>query len=245
LLLARDEVAQEAARVLALSGSRIAGQLADHLLDPEEDFAIRRRIPRILATRPVNVAAPPLLQGLSDARFEVRFQCGRALVRLDAEGPLPIDRESVFKAVEREATVERRVWESQRLLDRIEGDEESVFVDEFLRARANRSLEHVFTLLSLVLPREPLRIAFRGLHLDDTVLRGTALEYLNSVLPEPIREKLWPFFEGTDEAAHPSRTREEIIEALFESNDSIQISLEELRRRRAAWPGEHGDKPSV
>jgi hypothetical protein len=43
----------------------------------------------------------------------------------------------------------------------------------------------VFSLLSLVLPREPLQIAFRGLQSSDRQLRGTALEYLEGVLPAP------------------------------------------------------------
>ena len=57
-------------------------------------------------------------------------------------------------------------------------------------------MAHVFTLLSIVLPPEPLRIAYRGLHTNDTALRGTALEYLESVLPADVREALWPFIEG-------------------------------------------------
>ena len=77
------------------------------------------------------------------------------------------------------------------------------FVDEFVRDRAGESLAHVFTLLSLVLPREPLQIAFRSLHTDDQNLQGTALEYLEGVLPAPIRERLWPFLED----AAPSRAR--------------------------------------
>ena len=56
------------------------------------------------------------------------------------------------------------------------------FVDDFVRDRANQSLAHVFTLLSLVLPREPLQIAFRGLHSQDRMLRGLALEFLESHL---------------------------------------------------------------
>jgi hypothetical protein len=54
----------------------------------------------------------------------------------------------------------------------------------------------VFTLLGLVLPSEPLRVAFRGLHSDDRRLRGTALEYLDSVLPRDIRDCLWRFLEN-------------------------------------------------
>ena len=54
---------------------------------------------------------------------------------------------------------------------------------------------HVFTILSLVLPAAPLRIAFRGLRSHDPGLRGTALEYLGGILPPAIRERSWPFLE--------------------------------------------------
>ena len=56
-------------------------------------------------------------------------------------------------------------------------------LDAFVRDRAGESLAHVFTLLSLVLQREPLQIAFRCLQTDDEHLQGTALEYLEGVLP--------------------------------------------------------------
>jgi hypothetical protein len=61
-----------------------------------------------------------------------------------------LEREKVFSAVLREVAVGRRVWESHRLLDQLEFDEEhSPLVDDFLRKRSSRSLEHVFTILSL------------------------------------------------------------------------------------------------
>ena len=57
---------------------------------------------------------------------------------------------------------------------------------------ASRRVAQVFSLLSLVLPREPLQIAYRGLQSSDRQLRGTALEYLEGVLPSGIRAGLWP-----------------------------------------------------
>lgn len=67
----------------------------------------------------------------------------------------------------------------------------------------------MFTLLALVLPTEPMRIAFRGLHTNDQTLRGTALEYLEGVLPPAIREPLWPFLEDRRTPDRPARPREE------------------------------------
>ncbi|HEY1418795.1 MAG TPA: hypothetical protein VGF41_12870, partial [Myxococcaceae bacterium] len=174
-----------------------------------------------------------LLAGLEDPRFEVRFQCGRALARLHQTDPSrPIPGERALAAVMREMKVERGVWETQRLLDLSEEATDSPFVDQFLRDRASRSLEHVFTLLSLVLPKQPLIVAFRGLHTRDEFLRGTALEYLEAVLPEPVRESLWPFLEDERGPRRPPRSRAEILTALMQSNASIEANLELLREDR-------------
>ena len=172
-----------------------------------------------------------LLLGLEDTRFEVRFQCGRSLAAVvERNRFVEIDRERIFDVVRREVTVSRPVWQSHRLLDAIAADKES-FVDEFIKDRAGQSLAHVFILLSTVLPAAPLQIAFRGLHTEDPALRGTAIEYLEGVLPSDIRDRLWPFL-GTDtHVPGGRRAREEILADLMRSNESIVLNLEELRRR--------------
>lgn len=237
VLLAWDDVAEETAEALKTVAVRHVGQLVDALLDPDSDFAVRRRIPSVFAASPTSRAVEGLMRGLADSRFEVRYRCGRALARMvERESSLDVDRELILGAVRREATVGRHVWESQRLLDRLEERSADAFVDDFLRDRAGRSLEHVFTLLSLVLPREPLQIAFRGLYAGDRILHGTALEYLESVLPPSVREVLWPYLEPNRtarraDAAAPPRDREQVLKDLLRSNESIEINLEELRRK--------------
>jgi hypothetical protein len=117
------------------------------------------------------------------------------------------------------------------LLDNLDVGDHKSFVDQFVKDRANQSLAHVFTLLSLVLPTEPLQIAFRGLQTGDQNLRGTALEYLEGVLPPTIRERLWPYLEDHRPTSRASRPREEILADLLRSNQSIVMSLEELKRQ--------------
>ena len=141
-------------------------------------------------------AADGLLLGLDDLRFEVRFQCGRSLAAIVEKNPrVRIDRERVFEVVRREVAVGRPVWESHRLLDASTTRSSDRSWTSSSRTAPSQSLAHVFTLLSLVLPPTPLQIAYRGLHTDDPALRGTALEYLEGVLPPDIRERLWPFLE--------------------------------------------------
>ena len=208
-LLAWDLVANDAIRALQKVASKHVGALADALLDSYEDFAVRRRIPRVMAVCTSQRAADSLLLGLADIRFEVRFQCGRALAAIVAKHPdIRIDAADVFDVVQKEVAVGRPVWEGRRLLDRLEDSEPATFVDDFIRSRASQSLAHVFTMLSLVLPPEPLQIALRGLHAGDENLRGTALEYLESVLPPTIREPLWPFLEDRRPAGRTVRPRE-------------------------------------
>jgi hypothetical protein len=246
-LLAWDEVVGEAMTVLRGVAGEVAGQLVDRLVDRDEEFAVRRRLPLVLAASPTPRVVDGLFWGLQDQRFEVRYRCGRALSHLlEIHPKLAVDRQRTFAAVLQEVGVDKGVWKSHRLLDSMEDEEWSPVVDEVLRERASRSLEHVFTVLSLVLPRQPLKVAFRGLHTDDAMLRGTALEYLETALPEDIRVALWPFLEDTRVAAQrESRPTDEIISDLLQSNQSIVMNLEQakkLRERERKARGEPQDE---
>ena len=229
-LLAWDAVANDAVDALRRVAEERVGALTDALIDPNQDFAVRRRLARVFSVCVSQRAVDGLLLGLDDVRFEVRFHCARSLSLILEKNPrVLINRDRVFDVVLAEVKVGRPVWEGHRLLKEIEAQDVR-FADEFVKDRASRSLSHVFTLLSLVLPFEPLQIAYRGLHTGDDKLRGTALEYLESVLPKPIREGLWPFLEERRRAADSaSRPREQILADLMRSNQSIAISLEELR----------------
>jgi ATP:ADP antiporter, AAA family len=230
-LLAWDEVTGWASRALAKAAPAITGQLIDRLLDPNEDFAIRRRIPRILATCATPRAYDGLMAALTDKRFEVRFQAGRALARIHEQVPaLVVDKGPVYAAVLRETRVERSLWENQRLIDE-PAPNEPTLIDEPLRPVANRSMEHVFTILSLVVPRAPLQISFKGLLTNDAVLRGTSLEYLESVLPKEVWVSLSPLLDESPPRPTVTRPREEVLEELLRSNQSIELNLEELRKR--------------
>lgn len=230
-LLAWDPVAEDAVRALRKVAEERVGELIDALLDPNQPFAVRRRLARVFSVCVSQRAVDGLLLGLEDLRFEVRFQCGRSLASIIEKNPrVRIDKERVFDVVRKEVAVGRPVWQSHRLLDNVDPEQRS-FVDEFLKDRAGQSLAHVFTLLSLVLPTAPLQIAYRGLHTDDPKLRGTALEYLEGVLPQDLSQRLWPFLGREQQAPRDVRARDEILADLLRSNESIMLNLEELRRR--------------
>jgi hypothetical protein len=231
LLLAWDPVAEDAVRALRKVAEERVGELIDALLDPNQPFAVRRRLARVFSVCVSQRAIDGLMLGLEDLRFEVRFQCGRSMASIAEKNPrVRVDRERVFDVVRKEVAVGRPVWQSHRLLDSVDPEQRS-FVDEFLKDRAGQSLAHVFTLLSLVLPTAPLQIAYRGLHTDDPKLRGTALEYLEGVLPQDLSQRLWPFLGREQPAPRDVRARDQILADLLRSNESIMLNLEELRRR--------------
>jgi hypothetical protein len=232
-LLAWDPVAEESIQALRKVAEYHVGQFTDALLDPNQPFAVRRRLARVFSVCVSQRAADGLLAALDDLRFEVRFQCARSLAAVMEKNPrVRVDANKVYDVVHREVAVGRPVWEGHRLLDSVDDpDDVKTFLDDYLKGRASQSLTHVFTLLSLVLPMEPLRIAFRGLHTSDPNLRGTSLEYLEGVLPPAIRERLWPFLEDRPGAARGSRPRSEILADLLRSNQSITLNLEELKQQ--------------
>ena len=230
-LLGWDELAGDAIRALRDAGPGITGQLADALADDATEFAIRRRIPRVLGSFRGRRALDALVLGLNDKRFEVRYRCGRGVAAvLEKEPGFALPRDLVYGAVSKELEVDKRLWESRRLLD---GAEE----DQLVGDRANRGLEHVFTLLSLVLPTKPLQIAFYALHTEDAMLRGTALEYLDSILPLRIRERLRVLLNEIGRESCAPHTDGESLSLLLQSHESIHAKLLELRARAGAGVG--------
>ncbi len=147
---------------------------------------------------------------------------------LVAEPSLRVDQGRIFQVVERELSVARPVWNGHRLLDQFESSDAVMFLDEHLRDRANRSLEHVFSLLVTVLPREPIKVAFRVVHSEDPMLRGLALEYLTGVLPETVRVRLWEILDAGAAPPAQGMSSQTALEELLRSQDGL---LEQLTRR--------------
>ena len=230
-LLAWNEAAPFAAKALASAVPIHTGQLVDALLDPDQSFAVRRRVPGCLIRNGDQRAVDGLVMGLQDRRFEVRYRCGKALQAICARAPdLHLSQERIEAAILVATTVSRPVWESRSLLDT--GETETLSpAGEVLKNRSSRSLDHVFALLGLILPAEPLRVAYHGLLTDDTALRGTALDYLENVLPAPVRKAIWPYLEPAEHTRSSAASAEEVVDRLLASHRSIQLNLAEIERR--------------
>ena len=206
-LLARDEVARDALRALRPIADRATGTLADALLDPARDVIVRRRIPRAFEQATSSRAVRALVDGLFEAELEVRHQCGLALLRLTEVGTgVAVPAERILDAVAQELSGEQRG--SRAGTARTDAlDEEPGFADKSLRSKVERHVEHVMTLLALVIEREPMRLAYHALHADEPAIRGTALEYLENVLPERIKQATLSLLSGSVEQPRERRTQ--------------------------------------
>jgi ATP/ADP translocase len=208
-LLAQDDLFLEALRALRRMAPEVTGQLLDALLDPREDPAMRRRVPRVLKVCATRRAVDGLVEGLRDELLDVREQCAIALASITGRHPeLSVPRSAVFAVVLREVNGMQGVLE----------------------------LDHVFTLLSLALEREPLQIALQAVRGTDRSLRGTALEYLENVLPEALRVALWPSLGERAPAARPARPRQDVMNELLHSSAAVPLSREALRARLPLGP---------
>jgi hypothetical protein len=219
-LVGRDDVAAEAVAALAPVARDITGLLADALLDAKRSDVLRRRLPAVIVQGEPQLAAWALWRALGDPSFDVRYRAGAMLSRLAADGHLTeITLDQVLDAVRRELSGDPAEWRTRELVEDLIGATQPG-EDE---VRAPTSLEHVFRVLGLVLPAEPLRIALHAVQTDDPSLRGTALEYLESILPPDVRAQLWPFLENDEVPATPAEAAENVEAAVAAASGSMPI----------------------
>lgn len=228
-LLADNTVFLDVVRALRRLGPRITGQLLDGLLDLRQEVAIRRRLARVLRGSPVQRAADGLVQALADPRFEVRRESGLTLARISQREPsLRLPRAEMFAAVVRELETGAADWAMAAEL----AGEDDTLPEEGDRPQtpAERGLAHVFTLLSMAVEREPMQTAYWALRGEDATLRGTALEYLENVLPDNVTRALWPQLGMHAPALGSARPRQQIVSDLLRAGDTSGFGRDALKK---------------
>ena len=204
-LLARDDVMRAAVSALAGFGARAAGEMVSVLLDRDTPDVVRRRLPLALMACPSPIARDGLFAALDGFDFEIRLRCGRALLSLTDDHP---ELSAPFPAAL--ALAERELKES---------------------GERHRVRDHVFNLLALALEREAMRIAARMFTTDDLYARGTALEYLETVLPARVFSALQPLLAAAGPAPSGRRPATEVRAELMRAGATITVSLDEVRRQ--------------
>jgi ATP:ADP antiporter, AAA family len=167
-LLGSDDNAEAAVTALRVIAPKIPGQLVDALLDRDRPLRLRRRVPRVLRYCPDRRAVRGLAEALQDPEREIRRRAALALRELSRkDAALKPPRRVVVEAASHE-----------------------------IEKGGTHALDQVFTLLGLVLDSEALDLARRAIASADEKLKGTALEYLEHVLPDTIRAGIWPHLQA-------------------------------------------------
>ncbi len=206
-LLAHDALAEDVRMELRWMAPQLIGSLADAMANPDLSLAARQRLPSVLEVVHSPRAVAALMEGLEEEEFNIRYSSARALARMRARDPyMQMAEAQVFAAIEREVKVDQATWSAQDLQLEIDLPEDLMAAPSPAQSPLNYSMEHVFTLLGLVLDREALSLALQAVASSDRNLSGTALEYLENVLPEEVRKALWPRLKMHD--ATPRHKRE-------------------------------------
>src|SRR6478609_600287 len=162
--LGQQSLAKPAVEALRAMGPAVFGVLVEAMHSTSLPIMVRRRIPHVLRTARGARAVHSLMGALSCTGIEVRYRAALALAEITREDrALSPEPEQVYALVLNEV--------AHGPLDRA-------------------SIDHVFALLSLALHRGSLELARQGVLSPDPKLRGTALEYLESLLPETVRTPL-------------------------------------------------------
>lgn len=183
-----------AREALSSRAPRATGQLVDALLDGRQSLAIRRGVALALATSADPRALRGLLAAIEQAPAALRSTCVVAVVTLSDRHPEV--RISVDEAV---AVASRELGAGSD------------------PRHANQRLDRVLTILSLALDREPLRVALHAVVHGDAHLRGTAIEYLDNVLPPALRAPILALVDAprTRERARPeTELRSELLQSM-------------------------------
>ncbi len=185
-LLGNPELVDECRIQLRWLASQTLGQLTDALTNPDTDPVVRIRIPEVMEVCHNQRAVDGLMAGMADGQFVVRHSCARTLSRMLLRGgSLVVNKKQVFALAERELTMNDQEWHAPDLSLDVNFNTGGQTPD------ATTSLHHVFTILSLVLDHKTIKIARQALIRKQSNLEGTALEYLENVLPNSLRRLLW------------------------------------------------------
>ena len=160
-LLGNEKTAVDAMHALRAVAAHRPGALIDALLDVRHSAAMRRRLARVMAVSRASAVVDALLQACEDDHVSVRVQAAQTLFVIRRRHPeTAIDQNRVIPLIQREVS---------------------------------GGIQHVgllFTLLALILAPGSIRAAYRSLRVGGAHARGTATEYLDSVLPAEIRKHL-------------------------------------------------------
>lgn len=194
-LLGEPNLKKAACRALERWAPSHVGALSDHLLDASLPVSTRRELAHILERLGSARSRDALLAGIDADQREVRLTSARSLRRLVAS-----------HAELRPAEPRLVAWVQRVLGAPLEPGQPPL-----------SSVELALVVLGCLFDPQPLDLCWRALNWPGAALRGTALEYLENVLPAEIFHALEPHLGRAENTAAGARPREVLVEELSRS----------------------------
>jgi AAA family ATP:ADP antiporter len=195
----------EARRALAAFGPEILPALEAALTEAARPPAVRRALPRVVASIGGQQAADLLVSVLETPDPALQYQALRALSRLRLREPdLRFNDDRINLLTLREL---RRYYQYASLLQSVQRNGASpanAFLRRALQEQLGHMLDVIFRLIGLLYPPKDIFDAYYRLSSGRPDLRANALEFLDNSLLNPVRQMLLPILED--------RTPQRVIE---------------------------------
>lgn len=233
-----DPVLQGAASdVLAQLGEDAIGAIARALADPCTPAVVRRALPGVLDAIGTPEAREALLPHVLDADAAVRHRVIAALNRIEQKRPARRARVRLIEAaLGAEIAAHYRSYQELALRGgrRTGADAAADPALQRLGSAMAEGAERIFRLLKILYPSHDLHSAFVGLHATDPVVHDNATEFLDAVLPPPLRRLIVPLFDRGVSDRRRARLADRIIGAPGAEDDEAD-AVAVLARSRDPW----------
>jgi ATP:ADP antiporter, AAA family len=229
LVLARAELADDAADALARLGDVVVPHLSEALADDGVPVEVRREVPSVLVRIGSPEAEQALVASLLQADGTVRHRVIASLNKLRAVHPdIPIDPAIIELLLAAEIAGHYRSYQVLGpLRGQLKEDDPGL---EALRHSMEQELERIFRLMALLFPHAGLHDAYVGVRSSNATVRANALEFLDNVLKPELRHVLVPVLDSqvTDEerialanrlVGAPLESAQAAVETLLASDD--------------------------
>jgi ATP:ADP antiporter, AAA family len=207
-MLAQRDVRLAARGALLAIGPPALQFLDESLADRDLPSELRRHLPRTISRFPPREAAAVLLRHLTvETDGLVRFKILRGLGRIAAEHPeVPLDEEILVAATARTVEAAFRLAHWRSVLSagaRAEPGRATrghELLVALLRDKERHTLERIFRLLGLQHRQESFESIYRGLRNRNAKVRAGSREFLENLLPSPLREAVLALADDTEGA---------------------------------------------
>jgi len=191
--LSDPALAEDARSALERYGARIAGTLADVVADPGEDLGLRKSAVSILAAIGGAEALEYLLWELARGSRELGSEIIDALDRIRAADPsLAFSEPEVRSGLDREFAAYYQTYLS---LPEATNAGRPGAASGLSAGRLESSLRNIFRLMGLVYPDDDIRSAYQNIRTGTRDATAIALELLDSILPQKVKESLFSIVE--------------------------------------------------